>query len=132
GSRCACVHAGAPRTGCRLACRMTIGSPAIRAANGHIHPAMNRTLINCSNLHVGGGVQVATSVVSELRREGVGDPAQAVSISTEVADNLGDIGDEGRARPDIFIMNMFGLRQDKAVRRFMDRHAAVLTLFGPL
>lgn len=90
-------------------------------------------LINAANLHIGGGVQVAASVVSELTKPAhVGD-APDFLLSNEVVRNIetGRQGKEGeRSRK---ILDVRGLDLwSHAARRYMDGFDAVFTLFGPL
>ncbi|PUE47640.1 glycosyltransferase [Limnohabitans sp. 2KL-51] len=51
-----------------------------------------RVLINCSNLHNGGGVAVATSVLDCLSRKDHGGLELSVLLSSKVARNLLDLG----------------------------------------
>lgn len=93
---------------------------------------MTRALIDCSNLHVGGGVQVAVSVVAELRKRINHDSFHSIILSSEVAGNLHVRKDGSPIDPSMRVMNTFGLKRNPSVRRFMDRHTVVLTIFGPL
>ena len=93
---------------------------------------MNRALINCANLHVGGGVQVAASLVSEL----LGDDVEArcsIVISSAIAHSGRLIFDADEPSDHIRVLNTYGMRsQSRALWRFMDRHDSVFTVFGPL
>lgn len=90
---------------------------------------MSNTLINASNLHVGGGVQVAVSAISELYDYKIFEQEQSIAMSSEVARNLMR---NVAARHDIHIVDVFGLKQPRLVRRLMNHYGAVLTVFGPL
>lgn len=92
-----------------------------------------RVLLNATNLHIGGGVQVAASVLSEI--EGLEEWHQNVdlAVSSEVERAYG--------RPDllkhlfdrVFRLDVFGLGSGgRGARRILNRYERVLTLFGPL
>lgn len=90
-------------------------------------------LINAANLHVGGGVQVAASVVSELSNTADAGPAPEFLISSEVEHNIeaarqGKQGERGRKILDVRGLDFWS----RAARRYMDEFDAVFTLFGPL
>lgn len=90
-------------------------------------------LINTSNLHVGGGVQVATSFISELQT--VEDPAgpPALLLSSDVQRNLRALGVETADLPCAEVLDVQGLDPFNAAARCrMDRFANVFTVFGPL
>lgn len=89
-------------------------------------------LINTSNLHVGGGVQVADSVLSELSSQPEGLSVSVV-LSSEVEAGLKDLA---RLRAVFDLVLQIDVRGfalwDLQSRRVLDRFARVFTLFGPL
>lgn len=91
------------------------------------------TAINATNLHVGGGVQVAVSFLSELSR--LPDLACTVDVwaSSEVDHNLREL------RIDTGVFNAYSVRDNQGVRqlwngfnRVLRRYDTVFTVFGPL
>jgi len=90
-------------------------------------------LINTSNLHVGGGVQVAASFLSEISRTGQPVPGLAIALSTQVRGNLGPEVQLARVSDTVVDLDVrgFGARNARA-RRFMDGFDTVFTVFGPL
>ncbi|MCP9758456.1 glycosyltransferase family 1 protein [Aquitalea sp. S1-19] len=90
-------------------------------------------LINASNLHVGGGIQVATSVIAELTLIPALPAGLVVWASDEVDANLRQLGCDLSALPAYEVVNSFGLQMLRSplVRR-MQAFDAVLTVFGPL
>lgn len=92
-----------------------------------------KVLINASNLHVGGGVQVATSVIGELTRIPALPPGLVVWASDVVDTNLRKLGYDLSALPAYEVVNSFGLKllRSPLARRLQD-FDAVLTVFGPL
>lgn len=94
---------------------------------------MQRLLINASNLHVGGGVQVATSVIGELTLMPA-LPAGLVIWASDVVDaNLRKLGYDLSVLPAYEVVNSFGLKllRSPLARRLQD-FDAVMTVFGPL
>lgn len=91
-----------------------------------------KVLINASNLHSGGGVQVATSFVSELLDLDVAGLDIQVWISSEVASSLESIGIDSASRTDIYIKNMYGISAFfSEVRSKVLEFDLVFTVFGP-
>ncbi|WP_159453023.1 glycosyltransferase [Pseudogulbenkiania subflava] len=90
-------------------------------------------MINASNLHVGGGVQVATSVIGELTLLPA-LPAGLVVWASDVVDaNLRQLGYDLSALPAYEVVNSFGLKMLRSpLARRMQAFDAVLTVFGPL
>lgn len=96
---------------------------------------MRRILLNASNLHVGGGVQVAASFLLELSKSDEPLDGLEVSVyaSTEVDRNLSAAG----FRPDAFssyeVVDVFGLGalKSRSFARFRG-FDLVFTIFGPL
>lgn len=96
---------------------------------------MKRVLINASNLHVGGGVQVAASFIWELalinnRLEGA---KLTIYASSEVNENLVAAGFENEMFQDYQVFDVFGLEalKPKVSARFHG-FDLVFTIFGPL
>ena len=90
-------------------------------------------LVNASNLHVGGGVQVAVSVISEMARFPELPEGLVVWASDVVDANLRQLGYDLSALPAYEVVNSFGLNllRSSLARRIKD-FDAVLTVFGPL
>lgn len=92
-----------------------------------------RVLVNASNLHAGGGVAVASSVIAALA--GIQDIAKSITVlaSTEVAENLTRLGASLDVLDQYIPFDTYGLsgsfrRKPVRVRDF----DAVFTVFGPL
>lgn len=89
-------------------------------------------LINASNLHAGGGVQVAASFFCELVGLDVGDLDVVVWISSAVQDSLLN---QGIFLPDEFnaeVIDTHGLKGFFApVNRRLNNFSLVFTIFGP-
>lgn len=92
-----------------------------------------KLLINASNLHVGGGVQVATSIIGELTRLPALPSGLVVWASDVVNTNLSKLGYDLSALPNYEVVNSFGLKLvcSPLLRRLQD-FDVVLTVFGPL
>ncbi|MGN6621337.1 MAG: glycosyltransferase [Sphingomonas sp.] len=90
-------------------------------------------LVNAANLHSGGGMQVATSVISELLAMGGEDDSIAIVASTEVMANL-DQRQSGQTRGlSLDLLDVAGFNwRDRRAAKLMDGFDTVLTLFGPL
>lgn len=89
--------------------------------------------VNASNLHTGGGVQVAASFLSELVADHSAASAIAVFVSSEVHASLVSLGCaiDAFGRYDVVDVHGLKLRQtdfDRQLRKF----DTVFTLFGPL
>jgi len=94
---------------------------------------LKRLLINTSNIHVGGGVQVAVSFIDELTRMSNLPPGLVVWASDLVNKNLINQGSNLCALPNYEVVNSNGIRlllSSLSLRlRSFD---TVFTLFGPL
>lgn len=90
-------------------------------------------LLNASNLHVGGGVQVATSVISELSLLANLPENLTVWASSEVDANLKSLGCDLSSLPAYEVVNTYGIKaifsSAIAKTKSFDR---VFTIFGPL
>lgn len=90
-------------------------------------------MINASNLHVGGGVQVATSVIGELAHMAALPPGLVIWASDAVDNNLRKLGYDLSALPAYEVVNSHGLNLLRSpLARRMQAFDAVLTIFGPL
>lgn len=94
-----------------------------------------RILINASNLHVGGGVQVAASFIIELSRMRIGmrEIRYVVYASTEVHRNLKAAGFASGDLDDYQVFDIHGLAAllGENAKRF-EAFDLVFTIFGPL
>ena len=94
---------------------------------------MIKLLINCSNLHSGGGVQVATSVIGELTRLPSLPSGLVVWASKEVDANLRKLGYDLTALSSYEVVNSHGLNLLRSpLARRLQAFDAVFTVFGPL
>ena len=92
-----------------------------------------KRLINASNLHAGGGIQVATSVISELVCFGDLPSGLVVWASDEVDTNLRRLGCDLTALPAYEVVNSYGLNLlHSPLARRLQEFDAVFTIFGPL
>lgn len=90
-------------------------------------------IINASNLHIGGGVQVAASFIHELRATPQSTPLPALFISKEVNGNLIE-GTNNNAHPRLHceVTDTFGLKSFwKNAKLFTGKNRRVFTVFGP-
>jgi hypothetical protein len=91
-----------------------------------------RVLINASNLHVGGGVQVATSFIADIARLRVDFPV-VIWASTKVAANLQSLGVDLDCFEEFRVVNSLGLRfLVSRWNRRLSEFNVVFTVFGPL
>ncbi|WP_417818979.1 glycosyltransferase family 4 protein [Tritonibacter scottomollicae] len=97
---------------------------------------MSRILINASNLHVGGGVQVAASAISEIVRGLDGDPLLkelTIAVSQEVAGNLSPEVLLAAQASSLVQLDVRGVDAfNSRFNRLVDEHDTVFTIFGPL
>lgn len=95
---------------------------------------IEKILINASNLHVGGGVQVAVSFINELSNRHLNDNEipYHILISTKVFNNLSNKIDKNKFKS-FHILDIFGFRKpdDKYLQFFKDFDIC-FTIFGPL
>lgn len=90
---------------------------------------MKKVLINATNLHNGGGVQVASSFISELSNMAISDFDLHVWVSNEVDKN---ISVERKEKFKSYrILNTFGLKGVISNRNLFDEFDVVFTVFGP-
>lgn len=88
-----------------------------------------RFLINAANLHNGGGIQVAASVVNELASSGISLEDTRVIASSEVVGNLSPTVADALS---LSTMNVQGFDRKSPVFSIVDEFDAVFTVFGPL
>lgn len=90
---------------------------------------MNKILVNTSNLHVGGGVQVAASFITEIPPTSRRD--LNIVASSEVIDNI-RLSDSDRAQFALFErFDVYGLSYIRGRGRLIQSCACVFTVFGP-
>lgn len=89
-------------------------------------------LLNASNLHVGGGVQVATSFIDELSRMGGAARNVSLLVSDEVNENLVRIGCDTEIFASYEVFNTYGLSSiwSSFCGKFSG-YELVFTIFGP-
>jgi len=90
-------------------------------------------LLYAANLHVGGGVQVAVSVISELSNTQVDLSKISVWASTTVDQNLRGLKVDTSCFLEYRVVDHRGIKAFfSADRRLMENFSCVLALFGPL
>ena len=90
-------------------------------------------LINATNLHVGGGVQVATSFIVELTLMPKLPLGLFVWASDAVDANLRKLGCDVSVLPNYEVINSYGLKLlVSPLRSRLNDFDAVFTVFGPL
>jgi len=90
-------------------------------------------LINSSNLHVGGGVQVAVSLIDELSRMNDLPVGLSILVSDEVHANLQNMNSDCSRFSSYEIFNTYGLSTLwSALGRKVRGFDVVFTVFGPL
>lgn len=91
-----------------------------------------KILINCSNLHSGGGVAVATSFLAQLFSQKRLDKNIGFIVSSLVHENLISLGIDLTHFENYRVVNYFGI---KAIWSGLDKHFkgydVVFTVFGP-
>lgn len=91
-----------------------------------------KVLINASNLHNGGGVQVATSFVFEILNDGFGQSGLRIWISSEVASSLARLGVNVDLFPFIELVNVYGIAAFLSdYNNKISEFDLVFTIFGP-
>jgi glycosyltransferase involved in cell wall biosynthesis len=94
-------------------------------------PSDRKLLINCSNLHVGGGVAVAASFIDSLSRSPQGDVH--LLLSSAVAANLHGLGTRLDRFAAVEIADFHGLRSLwQGLSKRFEGFATVFTVFGPV
>lgn len=91
-----------------------------------------RVCINCSNLHNGGGVQVASSFIDELSNMEFPDLEITVLVSTEVALNIQQLETNILVFYEYKVLNTFGIRSLGVIfSKGTNKFNVVFTVFGP-
>ncbi|MGI2168928.1 glycosyltransferase [Shewanella sp. MF05960] len=93
----------------------------------------SKYLINATNLHVGGGVQVATSLIGELSRFDVLPDNLFIWVSSAVDHNLRELGYNIDRFENYQTVNSYGLKFIfSKMHKKMNDFDKVFTVFGPL
>lgn len=92
-----------------------------------------KLLVYAANLHVGGGIQVATSVIDELSRSSPSPTGVSVWASSAVDANLKQLGFKSAAFDNYEVVDHRGLSTvwSGAAARMAD-YDGILVIFGPL
>ncbi len=90
---------------------------------------MKKILINATNLHNGGGVQVASSFLSELEKMNITDFDLSVWVSRDVDKNL--LSEQKKALNNYKVVDTFGLKGVLSNKHLFDEFDLVFTVFGP-
>jgi glycosyltransferase involved in cell wall biosynthesis len=94
---------------------------------------LKRLLINASNLHVGGGVQVATSFIYELSSFHKSTDNLSVFASNEVDEELNSFCPEKNILLNYEVHDSFGVEfLSNKISRQLNLFKVVFTIFGPL
>ena len=90
-------------------------------------------LLNASNLHVGGGVQVATSIIGEISQFKQIPQDITVWASSSVDENLRQLGYDLSGFYKYKVVNGFGIKSlFSNMAKLIQQFEVVLTVFGPL
>jgi glycosyltransferase involved in cell wall biosynthesis len=92
----------------------------------------NRCLINASNLHVGGGVQVASSFLTEIFSLNNNFDGVSVLASEKVDRNLSIGQDEKKIFSSYKIQDVYGIKSMLTLGQKLNSFKCVFTIFGPL
>lgn len=91
----------------------------------------NKVLINASNLHNGGGVQVATSFICELSQMQAIDNFHVI-VSSEVAESLSELNVNTEIFTHYEIIDNYGLKAFVShFNKQVKKYDVVFTVFGP-
>lgn len=94
---------------------------------------LSKSLINTSNLHVGGGIQVAASVINELALKAKNLGQVSVLSSTEVDRNLLNHKSKNSQFDNYKIYDTYGFNFfEKSFHAELNKYDVVFTAFGPL
>lgn len=100
--------------------------------NKKISAPQCKVLINCSNLHVGGGVAVATSFINCLGSIDHGNLEISLLLSSQVNKNLISLSANTSAFVDVSVKNFYGLNALwGGVDNYFNKYDLVFTIFGP-
>ncbi|MDM3746524.1 glycosyltransferase [Proteus mirabilis] len=90
-------------------------------------------LIFCGNLHTGGGVQVAISFIQELVTKKITDLSNTdIIISSKIEDELRKIGLDLNDFQNVYTMNFYGIRKNKAFKAINNTYYICFVIFGPI
>lgn len=93
---------------------------------------MNKICINASNLHVGGGVQVAASFIYELSMKAQPTSNFTICCSSKVDKVLREIGTNFEVFKSYNVIDMYGLSAlTSPVNRLINGADVCFTIFGP-
>ncbi|HIF9466359.1 TPA: glycosyltransferase [Photobacterium damselae] len=95
---------------------------------------MKKILINASNLHVGGGVQVAASFINELPfilDDYKSKHEISIIVSNIVYDNLSESA-KNCNHYSIHVVNTYGFSFGKDLKEYFTQADIIFTIFGPL
>lgn len=91
-----------------------------------------KILLNASNLHNGGGVQVAVSFILELILSVEQIPDTRIWVSTEVLDALKDLDISTELIPSIELVDVYGIgAYFSKYNKVLSEYDLVFTVFGP-
>jgi glycosyltransferase involved in cell wall biosynthesis len=91
-----------------------------------------KILVNCSNLHVGGGVAVATSFINCLSYMEHGSLEISLLLSSHVNKNLISLKTDTSAFSEVVVKDFYGLSALwKGVDNCFNQYDLVFTIFGP-
>ncbi|WP_417585597.1 glycosyltransferase [Nitrincola sp.] len=89
-----------------------------------------QVLINASNLHAGGGIQVASSFINELMERSPSNVDFTLICSTKVMNNLNIKG--LNFFKSVSEVNIYGIRRPEAkIRKLFEGYDCCFTIFGP-
>ncbi|OOY22034.1 hypothetical protein BMI86_05775 [Thioclava sp. DLFJ5-1] len=92
-----------------------------------------RFLINASNLHVGGGVQVASSFLSEIAKSEARRTNLSFALSSEVESAVGGAAMLSNVSDDVVSLNVNGIDPwNVEALNFFAQFDCIFTVFGPL
>ena len=90
-------------------------------------------LINTANLHIGGGVQVASSFISEISKIDANYQNISLCLSDEVSENIENMSLTSTFFDRILPIDVHGFGNPaKSDWKFLDEFDSVFTVFGPL
>ncbi|MDO5404456.1 MAG: glycosyltransferase [Proteus sp. (in: enterobacteria)] len=90
-------------------------------------------LIFCGNLHNGGGVQVAISFIQELVTRKITDLSSTdLIISSKIENELKKIELDLSDFQNVYTMNFYGIRKNKAFKTINNNYYICFVIFGPI
>lgn len=104
--------------------------PGIEPWSSGAYPSI---VVNATNLHYGGGIQVATSLIMELSSKEYSRPGLQILISSEVAENLSKREVDWSRFASVEVLDVHGVFRGRSVlSKRLKQADAVFTVFGPL